>query len=131
MPFIESILPWLLNNPEVGWVVVMAYLAYELRGKRGRLYKLDKKLTSAIIVIRALARTDDEMDEDTVDEYLVENGMEPEDFIEGAADPPPKDSTGSDTLRSDGEGRFDVDEVLFDSEEEEGGDQDFTSEDSQ
>lgn len=123
MPITELI-EFVFNYPELGWVLVMAYLAYELRGKRGRVHNLDKKLTSSIIVIRALARTDDEMKEEAVDEYLVENGMEPTDFIAGA-DEPPKRTEGGPTLRSDGEGAFEIDEVL--DEEEDGDDQEFTS----
>ena len=127
--FIESVVPWLLNNPEVGWVVVMGYLAYELRGKRGRIHTLDKKLTSATVVIRALARTDDEMNEQAVDEYLVENGMEPSDFIEDDSERKEAVRTESGRpLRSDGQGRFGVDDVL---KEEEGDGQEFTPDDSQ
>lgn len=131
MAIIESLIPWMLNHPEAGWVVVLAYLAYELRGSRGALYQLDKKITSAIIVIRALARTDEKMDEDAVDEYLVENGMEPGDFIQnGTPDQTDAESlheAESGLIRSDGQGDFDVDSVI--TEEEERSDQDFTRSD--
>lgn len=38
-------------------------------------------LISTITVLRAVVRTNDEVDSDKVDEYLVENGVEPDDFI--------------------------------------------------
>ena len=74
---------WAMENPELGWIIVFVYLVIELRHPRGRAYAIDKKLTGAIIVIRALARREDAIDEKLVDDYLVENGMEPEDFFIG------------------------------------------------
>lgn len=44
-------------------------------------------LVSTITVIRAVVRTNDEVDTKSVDEYLVENGVEPEDFIVNEDDP--------------------------------------------
>jgi hypothetical protein len=123
---ITDAIEFVLSYPELGWILVMGYIAYELRGKRGRLYNLDKKLTSAIIVIRALARTDEDMDEQAVDEYLVENGMEPGDFIE--EEDGDRDKASGGVLRSDGRGRFTVEEVIED-EEEDGEGQEFTSTD--
>ncbi|AGC34493.1 hypothetical protein HVTV-2_gp125 [Haloarcula virus HVTV-2] len=41
-------------------------------------------LVSTITVLRAVVRTNDEVDTDKVDEYLVENGVEPDDFIRDA-----------------------------------------------
>lgn len=123
--FIESILPWVLDHPEIGWVLVIAYLFYELRTEGGRIYKLDKKVTSAIVVIRAQSRLHEKMDEEAVDDYLVENGMEPGDFIEREH---PEEETvfdgqpNDDLIRNDAED-FDVDEVIGD---EESGGQDFT-----
>lgn len=38
-------------------------------------------LVSTITVLRAVVRTNEEVDTDKVDEYLVENGVEPDDFI--------------------------------------------------
>lgn len=110
-----GVLDFILKYPELGWILAVAYLAYELRGRHGRIYKLDKKMTSAIIVIRALSRAEDTVDEDTVDEYLVENGMEPEDFIAGESKPP-NGGTDRDFARSDGQGSFDVNEVIGDDE---------------
>lgn len=80
------VIPWglvevLANNPEWGWAALGLWLFVELRTKWGVLYKLDKKVTGAIIVLRAIAMKDEAIDEDKVDEYLAENGMEPHDFI--------------------------------------------------
>jgi len=115
---ITDLIQFIFDYPELGWILVMGYLAYELRGKRGRIYKLDKKITSSIVVIRALSREGAEgVDEEIVDEYLVENGMEPEDFIKGEEDGESSraDSpNGSYSARSDGEGPFDLDEVIGD-----------------
>lgn len=65
------------------WVLILIYLAYEIR--RGKINEtlvgIDKKLTSSIIVIRALARESDTIDTAKVDEYLASNGTEPDDFI--------------------------------------------------
>jgi len=41
-------------------------------------------LVSTITVLRAVVRTNEEVDTDKVDEYLVENGVEPDDFIREA-----------------------------------------------
>lgn len=41
-------------------------------------------LVSTITVLRAVVRTNKEVDTDKVDEYLVENGVEPDDFIREA-----------------------------------------------
>lgn len=78
-----STLLWLIANPEFGWVVVIGYLAFEIRSRYGRISRLDKRLLSAITVVRALARVHDEVDTERVDEYLVENGSEPSDFLVG------------------------------------------------
>lgn len=44
-------------------------------------------LVSTITVLRAVVRTNEEVDTDKVDEYLVENGVEPDDFIREAHHP--------------------------------------------
>jgi len=112
---ISDVISFVFSNPEFGWIIVLAYVAYELRGERGRIYKLDKKITSSIVVIRALSRQGAEgVDEEIVDEYLVENGMEPEDFMKGEEDGDSRadSSNGSYPARSDGEGPFDLDDVI-------------------
>lgn len=78
---VGDIISWMLSNPEVGWVVVIVYLAWEIRGPKGAIHELKKSITSAIVVIRALARIHESIDTEEVDNYLVENGMEPVDFI--------------------------------------------------
>lgn len=72
---------WFTRHPELGWVLLFVWLLFELRSERGRIYQLDKKITGAIIVIRALAQKDDAIDEEKVDDYLVSNGVEPRDFF--------------------------------------------------
>lgn len=76
-----GVFQWVVEHPELGWVLLFLWLLFELRSDRGRIYQLDKKITGSIIVIRALARSERAIDEDKVDEYLVDNGMEPEDFF--------------------------------------------------
>lgn len=76
-----ELLKWGLNHPEIGWIFLFLWLLFELRSDRGRIYQLDKKITGAIIVIRALAQQEQAINEDKVDEYLVDNGMKPEDFF--------------------------------------------------
>ena len=80
--------PWgvyefVVSHPELGWILLFFWLLFELRSPRGRIYQLDKKITSSIIVIRALAKKEEAINEDKVDKYLVENGMEPDDFFKG------------------------------------------------
>jgi hypothetical protein len=75
-------IPWLLDHPEVGWVAVLAYLAWEIRGPKGKIKDLSKSLGSIIVVVRAIARANNSIDANEVDNYLVdENGSEPGDFI--------------------------------------------------
>lgn len=114
-----EIFEFITQYPEVGWVLVILYLAYELRGKRGRIYSLDKKITSAIVVIRALSRADDDIDEDEVADYLVENGMEPDDFLQDGDRGPSRANIadGSFAARSDGEGQFDLNDVIAEEKE--------------
>lgn len=52
-------------------------------------------LVSTITVLRAVVRTNEEVDTDKVDEYLVENGVEPDDFIRDV-DLPNHDTNPSD-----------------------------------
>jgi hypothetical protein len=54
---------------------------WEIRGPRGKINELTSLIKSSITVIRALARVHEEVDTNQVDEYLVENGAEPGDFI--------------------------------------------------
>lgn len=72
---------WTMQNPELGWIVVLAYLFLELRSRYGRIHDLRFMVLSAITVIRALARVQEDIDTKAVDDYLLENGTEPDDFI--------------------------------------------------
>lgn len=70
-----------------GWALTLLYLIYEIRGPRGKIKELTGLLKNTIIVVRGLARVHEEVDTEKVDEYLVENGMEPSDFINRDGDP--------------------------------------------
>lgn len=59
-------------------VLILIYLAYETR--RGKIKNLENLVTSLIAVVRALARTDNQIDEDKVDRHLLEEGINPEHF---------------------------------------------------
>ena len=75
-------IPWLLNHPEVGWLAVLAYLAWEIRGPKGQIKALSKSIGSVIVVVRAIARANNNIDAEEVDNYLVdENGSQPSDFL--------------------------------------------------
>lgn len=76
-----QIVEFVLKYPEFGWVLVLVYMLIEVRHPRGRIRKLDKKITNNTIVIRAISRVTEGIREKEVDDYLVENGMEPEDFL--------------------------------------------------
>ena len=74
---------WLLDNPETGWVAVLIYLAWEIRGPKGKVNSIKNDIKSVTVVVRALARSNENIDSEQVDEYLVEeNGSEPSDFID-------------------------------------------------
>lgn len=72
---------WAIEHPELGWIVVLAYLFLELRSRYGRIHDLRFMVLSAITVIRALARVQDDINTEAVDDYLLENGTEPDNFI--------------------------------------------------
>lgn len=85
IPLQTEMLPWLLENPEVGWVAVILYLMWEIRGPRGKIAELTKLLENVTVVVRGLARAqnnDEDVDIQSIDEYLAENGQEPSDFID-------------------------------------------------
>jgi hypothetical protein len=62
-------------------VLILLYLAYETR--RGKIKKLENMVMTMITVVRAIARTTDDIDESKVDAYLLENGVSPDHFIAG------------------------------------------------
>lgn len=82
---ISSVVQFVLENPELGWILVLLYLGIEIRHPRGRVRKLDEKITNNTIVIRAISRVTEGIREKEVDGYLVSNGMEPEDFLSNEA----------------------------------------------
>ena len=74
---------WLLSNPEVGWLAVLVYLMWEIRGPKGKVKEIESSIKSVITVIRAIARANNKVNTEEVDQYLVdENGSEPGDFID-------------------------------------------------
>ena len=83
---IGEAIEWAIANPDLGWIIVVIYLGWELRGKRGTIAKTNKMILSAITVIRALARVHEDIDTEAVDDYLLENGTEPQSFIEDEDD---------------------------------------------
>lgn len=83
---LDSIVVWLLENPEVGWVVVILYLMWEIRGPKGAIHDLSKNIVNVVTVVRALARVHNDIETQEVDDYLTENGMEPADFIDNDDD---------------------------------------------
>lgn len=72
---------WLLSNPDIGWVAVLAYLFWEIRGPNGKIRQITESIRSITVVVRALARTSAEIQTDKVDDYLTDNGSQPDDFL--------------------------------------------------
>lgn len=60
-------------------ILILLYLAYETR--RGKIKKLENMVITVITVVRAMARTSDDINEEKVDKYLLENGVSPDHFI--------------------------------------------------
>ena len=80
MPY-GTIVETIFDYPEFGWIIILVYLIVEIRTKKGRIYQLNNQLNAAIVVIRAIARTTDEVKTDKVDKYLTNNSSEPSHFI--------------------------------------------------
>jgi len=76
-----SAVEWVLDNPDVGWIVLILYLMWEIRGPKGAIHDLKVQIEKSGTIIRALARVHDDIETEQVDEYL--NGTkEPNDFID-------------------------------------------------
>jgi hypothetical protein len=73
---------WIVANPELGWILAVLYLFIEIRTPWGRIKDLTDLIKNTITVVRAVARVHSEIDTQGVDEYLLENGMDPNDFID-------------------------------------------------
>lgn len=65
-------------------ILILLYLAYETR--RGKIKRLENMVITVITVVRAMARTSDDIDEEKVDDYLLENGVSPDHFITDMSD---------------------------------------------
>lgn len=60
-------------------VLILIYLVYETR--RGKIKQLENVVVAMVTVIRAMSRTNEEIDSAKVDKYLLENGVSPDHFI--------------------------------------------------
>jgi len=88
------------------WVLYQVYspswlpetkLQKMIGGIRDEVHETKNLLVSTITVIRAVVRTNEEVDTEKVDEYLVENGVAPDDFIQEEEEiAKPKDRTPGD-----------------------------------
>ena len=77
----NSFLDFIVKNPEVSTVVILLYLAWELRGPKGAFSTLKNDLDNLAMVVRALAKVHDDIDDNMVDMYVFGDGTEPSDFI--------------------------------------------------
>jgi len=72
----------IMENPELGWIPTIVYLFIELRTKRGIINgDVMPMIKANAVVIRAIARTNEEIETEAVENLLTDNGNEPADFI--------------------------------------------------
>ena len=76
-----EVVEWIVDNPETGWILVLAYLIWEIRGRKGRIQGVVEMVRSNTVVVRAIARTNEDIDTEAADEYLSTDEIEPGDFI--------------------------------------------------
>lgn len=80
---VVEIVQFLLDYPELGWIPTLLYLIIELRTKRGIVKgKLMEMIRANTVVVRAIARTNDQIDTEAAENLLTDNGHEPGDFID-------------------------------------------------
>jgi hypothetical protein len=60
-------------------VLTLIYLVYETR--RGKIKQLENVVVAMVTVIRAMSRTNEEIDSAKIDKYILENGISPDHFI--------------------------------------------------
>jgi hypothetical protein len=60
-------------------VLTLIYLVYETR--RGKIKQLENVVVAMVTVIRAMSRTNEEIDSAKIDKYILENGINPDHFI--------------------------------------------------
>ena len=77
-----GVFEWVIENPEIGWVLVILYLGYEIRGPGGVIHKLHMQISQTAVVVRALARVHESIETEQVDDVLSDNGNEPSDYID-------------------------------------------------
>ena len=90
----EDVVSFFLAHPEWGWLLILAFAVEQLFAPwqtktkqltsrvEKRVKHVEEMQLAQMTVIRALARVHDEIDTEMVDEYLEENGVSPDDFIE-------------------------------------------------
>lgn len=102
---VDALTQFILENPEWGWLIVAGgateqiFAPWETKTK-GLIGRVEKRVENVedmgkaqMTVIRALVRVHDDIDTERVDDYLVENGVEPDEFIR---EPPEEDADGAD-----------------------------------
>lgn len=101
--FVGDVAEWVIDNPETGWILVLLYLVWEIRGPGGRIQNIISMIRANTIVVRAIARTNDHIDTDTAEEFLTDNGHEPGDFINMRSQSRLREDDGDETKEEDDE----------------------------
>lgn len=77
-----GIIEFLFEYPELGWIPTLVYLILELRSKRGIVKgKVMEMIRANTVVVRAIARTNEDIDTEEAEKLLTDNGSKPSDFI--------------------------------------------------
>lgn len=90
---VEGLVGYLISHPEWGWALVLTFgleqlfAPWETQTKKlllkveKRIQELEQAQVAQMTVIRALARVEEDIDTQEVDDYLESNGVSPDDFI--------------------------------------------------
>lgn len=90
---VEGIVELMLSHPEFGWLLVIGAGAEQLfapwetkvkqlsSGIERKIGRIEEMQKAQMTVLRAVVRTNAEVDTAKVDNYLEENGVTPEEFI--------------------------------------------------
>ena len=90
---VDGVVSFLAAHPNWGWVLVLAagveqlYAPWNTRTKQlvgrieNQIHTIEQMQKAQMTVIRALARVHEDILTEKVDDYLVENGAEPDDFV--------------------------------------------------
>ncbi len=80
---VESVVIDALANTDpisiITQLAILSYLVYETR--RGKIKELEEVVIAMITVIRAVSKTNEDIDSSRVDKYLLDNGVNPGHFI--------------------------------------------------